>query len=119
MASGGLAALLFFGFFLITAWLFHYRLAKKLTLHSLAADVPWEKHLIVLYIASTLIMVFRIVEYVQGNSGYLLRHEILLYIFDAVLMFAVMLLFNMVHPSEIQAPTHGRKYLQGLSGFNL
>lgn len=103
MASGGLAAvqrgehivvgglvvqLLFFGFFLIAALLFHYRLGKKSTSHSPAADVPWEKHLIVLYIASTLIMVrsiFRIVEYVQGNGGYLLRHETFLYIFDAVL----------------------------------
>lgn len=132
MASGGLDSvangehivvgglfvqLVFFGCFLITAVLFQYRLAKNPTTHSLSTDVPWQKHLIILYIASTLIMVrsiFRIVEYIQGNNGYLLRHEIFLYIFDAVLMLAVMLSFNVVHPSEIQARTRGGKYVQGL-----
>ena len=57
-----------------------------------------------LYAASGLIMfrsIFRVVEYVQGNNGYLLRHEYFLYIFDAVLMLVVMVLFNFIHPSEV------------------
>lgn len=45
--------------------------------------------------------VFRAIEYLQGFDGYLLRHEAYLYIFDAVLMFLVMVLFNYIHPSEI------------------
>lgn len=45
--------------------------------------------------------VFRVVEYLQGNAGYLLSHEVFLYIFDAVLMLGVMVLFNWVHPSEV------------------
>jgi hypothetical protein len=45
--------------------------------------------------------VFRVVEYLQGNAGYLLSHEVFLYVFDAVLMLAVMGMFNWVHPSEI------------------
>lgn len=45
--------------------------------------------------------VFRVIEYVQGNAGYLLSHEVFLYIFDALLMLAVMLLFNWNHPSEV------------------
>jgi hypothetical protein len=45
--------------------------------------------------------VFRLAEYLQGNNGYLLHHEIYLYIFDAVLMFITMVTFNVVHPCEI------------------
>lgn len=57
-----------------------------------------------LYIASGLIMirsVFRVVEYLQGNNGYLLRHEVYLYIFDALFMLVVMCLFNLVHPAQV------------------
>lgn len=37
----------------------------------------------------------------MGNNGYLLRHEYFLYVFDATLMLGVMVLFNIVHPSEV------------------
>jgi hypothetical protein len=43
--------------------------------------------------------------YIQGNSGYLLSHEVFLYIFDALLMLAVMIMFNWVHPSEVTENT--------------
>jgi hypothetical protein len=58
----------------------------------------------VLFTASALIMirsVFRVIEYVQGTNGYLLSHEIYLYIFDAALMCGAVVLFNIVHPSQI------------------
>ncbi|KAH8707655.1 RTA1 like protein-domain-containing protein [Phaeosphaeriaceae sp. PMI808] len=67
-------------------------------------DLPWKRHIYALYVASALIMVrslFRVVEYVQGNNGYLLRHEVYLYIFDGSLMFIVMCLFNWIHPAQI------------------
>lgn len=63
-----------------------------------------------LYTGSFLIMVrsiFRAVEYLQGFDGYLLRHEAYLYVFDAVLMFLVMVLFNWIHPAEIAAILSG------------
>lgn len=63
-----------------------------------------------LYLGSFLIMVrsvFRAVEYLQGFNGYLLRHEAYLYLFDAVLMFLVMILFNWIHPAEIAAILSG------------
>lgn len=44
---------------------------------------------------------FRAIEYLQGFDGYLLNHEVYLYIFDALLMFITMVLFNLVHPVEI------------------
>lgn len=95
-----------FGFFVVVACVFHMRLQRS-SRTSRAADLkmlPWKKHLMALYVASGLILVrsvFRVVEYIMGNAGYLLRHEVFLYIFDATLMLSVMLMFNFIHPSEI------------------
>jgi hypothetical protein len=96
----------------VVAGIFHYRLVhdkpvKKCDQKTPApvfAHLPWKRHLYNLYIASGLIIVrsvFRIAEYIQGNAGYLLSHEVFLYVFDAVLMLVVMVLFNCVHPSEV------------------
>ena len=71
---------------------------------SAGEHVDWQKHLYALYVASMLILVrsiFRVIEYVQGNNGYLLKKEVFLYIFDAVLMFLCMVWLNIVHPGEI------------------
>lgn len=38
--------------------------------------------------------IYRLVEYGQGNKGYLIRNEWTLYVFDAVLMLGVLLCFN-------------------------
>lgn len=43
----------------------------------------------------------------SGNDGYLISHEAYLYIFDALLMFIVMLIFAVVHPSEVNAQLRG------------
>ncbi|CBF86676.1 hypothetical protein AN2355.2 [Aspergillus nidulans FGSC A4] len=71
----------FFGFFIITASHFHWKIKKYPIPRSCTPDIPWSKHLHVLYLASFLIMVrsiFRLAEYLQGNNGYLLHHEIFL-----------------------------------------
>lgn len=100
---GGLfVQILFFGLFFLTAILFQIR--GKEYLSTLGSNVPWKKHLFSLYATSILILVrsiFRVIEYIQGNAGYLLRHEVFLYVFDAVLMFAVMLILNVSHPGDI------------------
>jgi len=51
--------------------------------------------------------VFRLIEFAQGNDGYLLSMEIWLYLFDAVLMWVVMVWFAVVHPSEVYALLKG------------
>ncbi|KAH1306497.1 hypothetical protein KXX11_007471 [Aspergillus fumigatus] len=94
----------FFGFFIITASHFYWKIKKYPIPRSCTPEIPWGKHLHVLYLTSFLIMirsVFRLAEYLQGNNGYLLHHEIYLYIFDALLMFITMVTFNVVHPCEV------------------
>lgn len=67
----------------------------------------WRKHMMVLYITNILIMVhsvFRVVKYAMGNNDYLLRHEVFMYVFDGMLMLAIMIAFNLVHPSKLSQP---------------
>ncbi|RTE78510.1 hypothetical protein BHE90_007001 [Fusarium euwallaceae] len=93
-----------FGVFIVIAVAFDRSMRQSPTGRSHV--VPWKKHMKVLYVGSMLIMVrslFRAIEYLQGFDGYLLKHEVYLYIFDAVLMFLVMVLFNWIHPAEITA----------------
>jgi predicted secreted protein len=106
---------IFFGFFVLTAFIFQ----KRGRGHLLALEgwVPWRKHLYVLYGTSVLILVrsvFRVAEYAQGNDGYLLRHEAFLYVFDAVLMLIVMAWLNIVHPGEIAEVLKEKKKAEGI-----
>jgi hypothetical protein len=58
------------------------------------------------------------IEYAQGNNGSVSQHEWPQYIFDAVLMLAVLVIYNFVHPSEIKALLKGGKWSYGLKMHN-
>ncbi|OAP63850.1 hypothetical protein AYL99_03077 [Fonsecaea erecta] len=111
--GGLILQVLFFSFFVAVGVTFHLRLVNNPTARVLAnADVAaaWKKYMFVLYGGSVLILVrsvFRLVEYGQGNAGYLISHEVFLYVFDAVLMFSTMILFAVFHGSELNALLKG------------
>jgi hypothetical protein len=108
---GGLVVqILFFTGFVVVAGVFHRRLLREPTAKSLTIDHQWRRTLYSLYAGSLLIWircVFRLIEYAQGNDGYVISHEAFLYIFDAALMFGVMVLLALVHPSGITAQLRG------------
>lgn len=65
----------------------------------------WKQSLNMLYAVSALIMVrsiFRVAEYVMGSEGYLLQHEWTLYIFDALLMALVTVIFFLRYPDHLE-----------------
>jgi TRAP-type C4-dicarboxylate transport system permease small subunit len=104
IVSGLVIQILFFTFFIVTGTHFNWKLKKYPIPRAHSLDIPWRKHLNVLYMTSCLIMIrsmFRLIEYIQGNNGYLLHHELYLYIFNSLLMFLTMVIFNVVHPQEI------------------
>lgn len=112
---GGLVVqLLFFGFFVIVTTVFHFRISHQPTSKSQSdrdqtrsdgwRQRNWFTILIGLYIASFLILVrsvFRLVEYQEGYDGYLMTHEVFMYIFDALLMFIAMVVMNVCHPAKV------------------
>ena len=57
LVVGGLfVQIFFFGFFVITAVVFHYRLNRVPTTRSKETDSPWRQHMRVLYGTSILIL---------------------------------------------------------------
>lgn len=125
MASGSLSAtttgeniiilglvvqILFFSGFVIVSAVLHYRIWRFPTARSLDPDSSWRISLWSLYFGSILIWVrcvFRLAEYIQGNDGYLISHEAYLYIFDALLIFGVAVIYAFIHPSRIAAEIRG------------
>ncbi|KAI0002377.1 RTA1 like protein-domain-containing protein [Xylariaceae sp. FL0662B] len=106
--AGLVIQIILFGAFVLTAVVFHRRIYLYPTPTSFDESIPWRKCLLMLYAASTLVIirsVFRIVEYVFGNEGYPLSHEWMMYVFDSLLMFIVTLLFAVQFPSNLQPPS--------------
>ncbi|KAK9860179.1 hypothetical protein MYU51_010531 [Penicillium brevicompactum] len=102
--GGLIVQIVFFGFFLISAVIFSRRVAGHSTAAAVASQYPWQKHMWALHSSSVLVLirsVVRVVEYVQGESGYVMEHEVFIYVFDGLLMFALMVIFLIIHPSEV------------------
>ncbi|KAK7998959.1 hypothetical protein PG991_014634 [Apiospora marii] len=119
--AGLLVQIAMFGFFMATAVLFHVRYLRCRRWHSVGNSedcgragktVQWRRHLWVLYAVSGLILVrsiFRVVEYLQGNQGYLIAHEVFLYVFDAVLMALVMAILLVWYVDDLDAEHRPRR----------
>ncbi|KAJ5081190.1 hypothetical protein N7456_013428 [Penicillium angulare] len=109
IVAGLCVQLLFFGAFIITSMLFHTRISQQPTQEAENSKVrgfprDWRGLLSALYIASVLILIrsiYRVIEFAQGNSGYVISHEVFLYVFDATMMFLVMIVMNSFHPSVV------------------
>lgn len=103
-----------FGFFVVTALLFHTRMINSGS-QLARRDIAWQRHLYILYTTSALILIrsiFRVVEYLQGNDGYLIAHEVFIYTMDALLMAIVMAIFAAWYIGDLQP----RKSSNGVSG---
>lgn len=99
--AGLMIQIVMFGLFAVTAVIFHRRIERNPTNESYDSSIPWKKSMRMLFIVSALIMIrscFRVVEYAMGNDGYLLSQEWTLYIFDSVLMVAVMAVYYLWYP---------------------
>ncbi|KAK0210389.1 putative RTM1-like protein [Desarmillaria ectypa] len=97
---GLIAQITWFGGFIFVAGVFHYRMRVVPTV---TEKTNWRRLMHVLYAASTMILVrsaFRVIEFAEGNDGYLMRSEVWMYVFDSVLMAGVITLFNIFHPSS-------------------
>ncbi|KAF3491975.1 uncharacterized protein GIQ15_01492 [Arthroderma uncinatum] len=112
---GLIIQILFFGFFIIVSVILHLRMNTHPTTASLSLGFSWRKYLYGLYAVSILVMVrsvFRVAEFAQGSNGTLLKHEVYLYVFDAALMFILMVILNVVHPGVISALARGKVALK-------
>ncbi len=81
----------------------HRLRASKFSSNS-SGRFSWRALLYSLYVASLLILIrsiFRIIEFQEGYRGFVDIHEFFFYVFDTLLMFAVMAIFAVFHPGLI------------------
>jgi RTA1 like protein len=106
IVGGLLFQIVMFGLFCIVAAVFHLRFRKTQSIET--PQIRWQRTIGMLYLTSAGIMtrnIFRTIQYVMGQDGYALTHEWYLYIFDSLLMFAVMAIFWWYGPETV-APPH-------------
>lgn len=106
--------LVFFGVFILVASVFHQRVTTTQPItrnvKSQSGRLSWSGLMWALYLACALILirsVFRVVEFVQGNDGFIMRREYLLYIFDALLMALTGMVLGFVFPGSFLDRTRG------------
>ncbi|KAK0617688.1 RTA1 domain-containing protein [Immersiella caudata] len=117
IVAGLIVQIVVFGFFVVTSVLFHRRVISEPTERAAEGYVPWRRHLYVLYGTSALILVrsvFRVIEYTQGNGGYLISHEVFLYVFDMLLMVGVMVVFAIWYVDDLEAKVESVKDREAL-----
>ncbi|KJZ80228.1 hypothetical protein HIM_00078 [Hirsutella minnesotensis 3608] len=104
--GGLLVQIVMFGLFAVTAVVFDVRMRRWPSPASLEhRGRPWKRIMAMLYGTTALIFVrsvVRVVEYIMGRSGYLLRNEWTLYVFDAAPMLLTMALYGWIYPGDLE-----------------
>lgn len=106
---GLIVQIISFGLFFICIVVWYSRLRGAPTHESYTTGSPWKQSMWMLIGVSIAIFarsIFRCVEYAQGQSGYSISHEWCIYMFDAVPMFLVTVIFYIYYPSRLHAPVY-------------
>ncbi|KAJ4313951.1 Lipid-translocating exporter-like protein rta1 [Neodidymelliopsis sp. IMI 364377] len=106
MLIGLFVQLIFLGLFVCISIVFWIRMSKSPKRHVIPqyGKYPWNKLLMMVLAAAFIIVarcVFRVIEFAQGHSGYLVSHEIYIYMFDAAPMLVVQVMMHFVYAAEV------------------
>jgi RTA1 like protein len=104
---GLILQVLMFVSFMVCCLLFNNRFRKHKAEAGDTSDIPWQSCLNMLYGTSLAVLVrniYRVIEFLMGQHGYLLENEWPLYVFDGALMFVVMVGFLIWYPSSLLRP---------------
>lgn len=107
VVTGLILQVLLFIVFVVVSMKFHGRFRTHLKETGASCEVPWTTYLHVLYSMSLAILVrniYRIVEYIMGQNGYLMENEWPTWAFDSAPMFIVMVVFLIWYPGVLQPP---------------
>lgn len=116
--AGLIFQLLCFFAFICIAIRFHRRNVKAPGPRAADRQIKWKKHFWALYVACLSIFarnIFRAVEYTQGHDGLIARHEWFIYVFDAALIWFVMVVYVLIYPGHLAK--QARKSGKGKNGL--
>jgi hypothetical protein len=112
---GGLGVqLLFYGGFVVVCIICHRRLLSVYPNQKFKYEQNWHQLILALYFSSVLILirsVYRISEFAQGFQGYIITHEVFMFIFDSCLMFMVMVTFLVIRPGDVMSQKHDEEFV--------
>lgn len=103
---GLFSQLIFFGFFLTIAIVFERRIMKSGMRYTIPiyGKHTWRALLLLLLAAAVVIIqrcVYRVVEFAQGQDGFLMSREAFMYLGDATPMFFVQAVFHFIHAGDV------------------
>ncbi|KAI0147638.1 RTA1-domain-containing protein [Xylariaceae sp. FL1272] len=105
--GGLLAQVVALTIFIIVAWFTQRRIAKDppqpITVTN-GSTVNWKNHFRAIQLVTLLVIVrsiVRTIEYLQGQDGFVISHEVFIYLFDAVPMFLIMTVYLGLHPGRL------------------
>lgn len=109
--GGLIAQLIALSFFVFMTWNARRRIRRGDTwVVKMDPSLRWENHFRALEAVTCLVMVrslVRLVEYAQGEDGFVISHEVFIYLFDAALMFLAMAVYLVLHPSRLIRDARG------------
>ncbi|KAB8229627.1 hypothetical protein ETB97_012075 [Aspergillus alliaceus] len=104
--AGLIVQIVSFGFFIIISIRFHFISRNSAIVRS---ETSWRQLLLCINVSCILIFarsVYRLVEFGQGDHGYLNLHEWNYYVFEAAIIVPAVAIFNVVHPAKYLMNTH-------------
>ncbi|CAK7225372.1 hypothetical protein SEUCBS140593_005882 [Sporothrix eucalyptigena] len=92
-------------FFILTCWHAHEQIKRRPD-YELPVDpsISWQNHFRALELVTAILIlrsVVRAIEFLQGEDGFVASHEVFIYVFDALLVFLIMLVFLILHPGRL------------------
>lgn len=103
--AGLIAQLAVICLFTLSCWHSHRSARREVaSLNATRSGINWRKYYLVTYGAACLMFVrslVRGIEYLQGEGGFIMTHEIFLYIFDGCLMALLSALYLWIHPGKL------------------
>ncbi|KAF5532351.1 7-aminocholesterol resistance [Fusarium phyllophilum] len=113
LIAGLIVQLCALSIFILTSLYLYIRIRQETGPFLDSSLVRWRRYFRTIE-AVTVIMIIRsivrAVEYLQGQGGFVISQEVFIYLFDALLMFLVMLLFLIVHPGRLIKNGTGMKW---------
>ena len=121
MLIGLFVQLAFFAIFLAISIVFWKRMRSSPARYTIPiyGKHTWHSLLMLLLASAVIIIcrcVFRIIEFAQGSTGYVASHEVFVYLFDALPMLGVQVMFHTVHAGDVfPSNVTMRKFVDGES----
>ncbi|PVH75888.1 RTA1-domain-containing protein [Cadophora sp. DSE1049] len=105
LLAGLITQLVALSLFIFTSWHAHVRIRRNPPEVLLKETrLRWQNHFRVIEFVTVLMVVrslIRAIEYLQGEGGYIIGHEVFIYAFDAALMAIAMGFFLIVYPGQL------------------